>query len=55
MGSKFHILSWSSHKSNRTLNSIGDAQILATGEAIDEEKSLQTQFIKFTTAQLDLS
>ena len=39
-GSIFHTLAWSSHKSKRPVRSIGAAEILAAGEAIDEAKVL---------------
>lgn len=40
LGSIFHVLSWSSHKSKRPVKSIGASEILAAGEAIDEGKLL---------------
>lgn len=35
-GSVFHVLSWSSHLSKRPAKSIGSAEVLAAGSAIDE-------------------
>lgn len=40
----FHTLSWSSHKSRRPVKSIGAAEILAAGEAIDEGKVLANAY-----------
>lgn len=39
-GSIFHSVSWSSRKSKRPVKSVGAAEILAAGEAIDEGKSI---------------
>ena len=36
-----HLISWSSHKSKRPVCSIGSAEILAAGEAIDEGKVIK--------------
>lgn len=36
----YHVMSWSSHKVKRPVRSIGSAEILATGEEIDEGKVL---------------
>lgn len=41
-GSQFYPLSWSSHKSKRPVRSIGAAEILAVGEAIDEGKLIKS-------------
>ena len=41
-GSPFYPLSWSSHKSKRPVRSIGAAEILAVGEAVDEGKTLKS-------------
>ena len=40
-GCVFHALSWISHKSKRPVKSVGAAEILAAGEAIDEGKLLK--------------
>lgn len=37
-GSIFHKFNWSSHKSKKPVKSIGAAEILAAGEAIDDVK-----------------
>lgn len=39
-GSIFHLLAWSSHKSRRPVKSIGAAETLACGEALDDGKLL---------------
>ena len=39
-----HVVSWSSHKSRRPVKSIGAAETLAAGEAIDEGKVLSKAF-----------
>ena len=41
-GSQFYPLSWSSRKSKRPVKSIGSAEVLAVGEAIDEGKILKS-------------
>ena len=43
-GSVFHTLNWFSHKSKRPVKSIGAAEILAAGEAIDEGKVLANSY-----------
>lgn len=40
--SPLYVLSWSSHKSRRPVESIGSAEILAVGEAIDDRKILKS-------------
>lgn len=40
VGSLFRVLSWPSYKENRPVRSIGAAELLAVGEAIDEGKIL---------------
>lgn len=42
IGSIFHVLSWSSHKAKFPVRSIGAAEILTTGEAIDKGESLSS-------------
>ena len=41
-GSHFYPLTWSSHKSKRPVRSIGAAEILAVGEAVDEGKIIKS-------------
>ena len=41
-GSRFYPLSWSSRKSKRPVRSIGAAEILAVGEAVDEGKVIKS-------------
>ena len=41
-GSPFYPLSWSLHNSKTTVRSIGAAEILAVGEAVDEGKTLKS-------------
>jgi len=43
-GSFIHIIAWSGHKSGTPLKSIGAAETLAAGEAIDEAKVLANAF-----------
>lgn len=53
--SVFHLLSWYSHRANRTVRSIGGgAEILAAGEEIDEGKDLAHDLSIITTQQIDL-
>lgn len=41
-GSVYYTLNWSSHKSRRPVRSIGAAEIIAVGEAIDDGKTLKS-------------
>ena len=54
MGSIFHTLSWYSHKSKRPVKSIGAAEILAAGEAIDEAKVLVKAYQVLFGIHIDL-
>ena len=45
-GATFHLMSWTSHKSKRPVKSIGAAEILAAGAAIDEGKMLVKAYEK---------
>lgn len=49
-----HTLSWSSHKSKRPVKSIGAAEILAAGEAIDEGKVLAKAYEVLLGMNIDL-
>ena len=51
----FHTLSWSSRKSKRPVKSIGAAETLAAGEAIDEGKILARVYSKLFGMQVKLS
>ena len=53
-GSVWHTLSWSSHKSKRPVKSIGAAEILAAGEAIDEGKVLVNAYRVLLGMDIDL-
>ena len=53
-GSNFYPLSWSSHKSRRPVRSIGAAEILAVGEAIDEGKILKSVVSSIVNANVKL-
>eukprot|EP00178_Gracilaria_changii_P027963 TRINITY_DN936_c0_g2_i2.p1 TRINITY_DN936_c0_g2~~TRINITY_DN936_c0_g2_i2.p1 ORF type:complete len:399 (+),score=36.11 TRINITY_DN936_c0_g2_i2:473-1669(+) len=53
-GSVFHPISWSSHKSRRPVKSIGSAETLAAGEAIDKGKVLTNAFHKLLNVEVDL-
>lgn len=52
--SVWHTLSWSSHKSKRPVKSIGAAEILAAGEAIDERKVLANAYRVLLDMDIDL-
>lgn len=54
-GSAFHALSWFSHKSSRPVKSIGAAEILGFGEAIDEGKVLAKAYETLLGIEIDLS
>lgn len=54
MGSMFHALSWSSHKSKRPDRSIGADEILAAGEAIDKGKMLSRTATELFREQVPL-
>lgn len=54
-GSVFHTISWSSHKSKRPVKSIGAAEILAAGAAIDEGKLVRKAFQKLLNVDVTLS
>eukprot|EP00171_Calliarthron_tuberculosum_P001315 IDg1315t1 len=53
-GSIFHTISWVSHKSKRPVKSIGSAEILAAGEAIDEGKNVANAYQKLLGLKVDL-
>eukprot|EP00171_Calliarthron_tuberculosum_P022021 IDg22021t1 len=53
MGSIFHTLSWTSHKSKRPVRSIGSAEIIAAGGAIDEGKLIAKAFEILLSFQID--
>lgn len=50
----FHLLSWSSHKSRRTVRSIRAAEILAAVEAIDEGKILARTLSSIYSSRIPL-
>lgn len=50
----YHTLSWSSRKSKRPVKSIGAAEILAAGQAIDEGKVLASAYHILLGVQVDL-
>eukprot|EP00178_Gracilaria_changii_P001336 TRINITY_DN1187_c0_g1_i1.p1 TRINITY_DN1187_c0_g1~~TRINITY_DN1187_c0_g1_i1.p1 ORF type:complete len:639 (-),score=88.06 TRINITY_DN1187_c0_g1_i1:5196-7112(-) len=52
--SVFHPVSWSSHKSRRPVKSIGSAEVLAAGCAIDEGKVLKRAFSKLLDVEVSL-
>ncbi|PXF44742.1 hypothetical protein BWQ96_05501 [Gracilariopsis chorda] len=54
LGSVIHTISWSSHKSRRPVKSIGSAEILAAGEAIDEGKLLAKAYSKLLGFEIGL-
>lgn len=54
LGSIFHVLSWSLHKSKRPLKSIRAAEILAAVEAIEEGKLLASAYKKLLGIHIDL-
>lgn len=54
IGSIYHTLSWSSRKSKRPVKSIGAAEILAAGEAIDEGIVLAGAYQVLLGVQADL-
>lgn len=49
----FHTSSWIYHKSKRPLKSVGVAEILAAGEAIDERKMLRPTLSKLLSVEID--
>ena len=49
-----HLMSWSSHKYKRPVRSIGAAEILAAGEAIDEGKVIKSVIAKVHNFNPDL-
>ena len=51
--SVFHTLSWISHKSKRPVKSVGAAEILAAGEAIDEGKLLRLALTTILPLNID--
>lgn len=53
-GSIIHTVSWSSRKSKRPVKSVGAAEILAAGEAIDEGKLIAQSYSMILGFQLDL-
>lgn len=54
VGSTFHTLSWTSHKSKRPVKSIGAAETLAAGCAIDEGKMLAKSYQTLLNVDVDL-
>lgn len=50
----FHTLSWSSYEAKRPDRSIGAAETLAAGEAIDEGNVLENTLSSITYKQVDL-
>ena len=52
--SLFHTLTWSSHRSSRPVKSVGAAEILAAGEAIDESKALVQALSVLLNMKIDL-
>ncbi len=52
-GSTIHVLSWSSRKSRQPVKSIGSAEALATGEAIDQGKVLVRAFNELSNLEID--
>ena len=53
-GLVFHTLNWSSQKSKRSVKSIGDAEILAAGETIDEGKVLANAYRELLHMEIEL-
>ncbi len=53
-GSVFHPLHWASHKSKRPVKSVGSAETLAAGSAIDEGKLLVKAYEELLQIQTDL-
>lgn len=53
-GSIFHTVSWSSRKSKRPVKSVGAAEILAAGEAIDEGKIIAQAYSILLGMKMDL-
>lgn len=53
-GSIFHVVSWSSRKSTRPVRSVGAAEILAAGEAIDEGKTIAHAYSILLGQHVDL-
>ncbi len=53
-GSTIHIISWSSRKSRRPVESIGFAETLSTGEAIDKAKALVKAFNELLELEIEL-
>ncbi|PXF41499.1 hypothetical protein BWQ96_08781 [Gracilariopsis chorda] len=54
LDSVFHTMSWSSHKSRRPVKSIGSAEILTSGEAIEEGKVLAKAYSKLLGFEIGL-
>ena len=52
--SVFHTLSWSSHKSQRPVQSVTSAETLAAGEAIDEGKVLVKALEELLSTEVSL-
>eukprot|EP00171_Calliarthron_tuberculosum_P001292 IDg1292t1 len=48
-----HTLAWSSHKSKRPVRSIGSAEILAAGEAIDMGKTIVKSYERLLNVKVD--
>lgn len=48
------VVSWSSHKAKRPVRSIGTAELLAAGEAIDEGKILASTLAVITNQPVEL-
>lgn len=53
-GSVFHVLSWTSQKSKRPVKSIGAAETLSAGSAIDEGKLLAKTYHRLFGIEIDL-
>lgn len=53
-GTKFHALSWLSHKAKRPVKSIPSAKILAASEAIDEGKMLKKAYSELLNVNVKL-
>ena len=55
LGSIYHTLSWSSTKAKRPVKSIGSAEVLATGAAIDEGKLISQAMSTLLNYTVDLT
>lgn len=55
IGSIYYTLSWYSHKSKRPIKSIGSAEILEAGEAIDDGKTLCHALESFSKMNIALT